>query len=165
MHHELICLAEDLGRELLAGGGVLTTAESCTGGLISAAVTAVPGSSRWFAMSWVVYANEAKSRLLDVDPMLLEQMGAVSREVVAAMLRGALKYAQADLALAVSGIAGPEGGTQQKPVGTVWIGAMRRDQVEIITLNRFEGDRQAVRHQTVAMALQQGRACWAVAEV
>ncbi len=164
MYHQLVNLAEELGRELLAKKAVLTTAESCTGGLISAVITAVPGSSRWFAMGWVVYANEAKSRLLGVDPALLQAVGAVSREVVSAMLCGALEQSQADLALAVSGIAGPDGGSEQKPVGTVWVGAMRRDQTEIITLNQFAGDRQAVREQAVAVALRQGRACWELTE-
>ena len=114
-------LSTDLGRLLVSTGFSITTAESCTGGLIAAALTDVAGSSAWFNQGIVSYANSAKSNLLGVDESLLDQHGAVSEAVVCAMAVGAKRSANANIAIAVSGIAGPGGGTVDKPVGTVWI--------------------------------------------
>lgn len=116
--HKLIDI---LSQKLMARGHLLATAESCTGGLIAALCTDMPGSSAWFCGSVVAYANSVKERLLGVSPETLEAHGAVSQEVVTAMALGALENVSAQCAIAVSGIAGPDGGTSEKPVGTVWV--------------------------------------------
>ncbi len=130
----------------------LATAESCTGGLIAAACTALAGSSDWFERGFVTYSNQAKVDLLGVDPALIESHGAVSEEVAAAMVRGALLRAPVQLAVAVTGIAGPGGAVPDKPVGTVWLawGHAARLHTERLQL---PGDRAAVRAATVAAAL------------
>jgi nicotinamide-nucleotide amidase len=153
----LLGLSKRVGRALLAKEATLTTAESCTGGWISKVLTDVPGSSAWFRMGYVTYSNEAKTRLLGVSERALRRDGAVSQSVVAQMARGALRAARADLAVAVSGVAGPDGGSVEKPVGTVWIGVARRvgRTVTVDTFRRrFAGDREAVRRRTVACALK-----------
>ena len=142
-----------LGDALRARGWKLATAESCTGGLIAAACTAVAGSSDWFERGFVTYSNQAKTELLGVPAALIAAHGAVSAEVACAMATGALAHSHAELAVAVTGIAGPGGATPGKPVGTVWLAlasAGRRAQAELL---QFEGDRQAVREQTVRHAL------------
>ena len=142
-----------LGNALRAQGLKLTTAESCTGGLIAAACTAIAGSSDWFERGFVTYSNEAKTELIGVTAALLAAHGAVSEEVVRAMAAGALAHSRADLAVAVTGIAGPGGAVPGKPVGTVWLAVARRGgalQSELLTLG---GDRTAVREQTVQHAL------------
>ncbi len=146
-----------VGRTLLAQRTTLTTAESCTGGWISKVLTDVPGSSAWFQMGFVTYSNEAKTSLLGVSSRLLRRDGAVSESVVAQMAKGALRAARADMAVAVSGVAGPAGGTPEKPVGTVWIAVARRvgRAVTVETIHcRFAGDREVVRRRTVARALK-----------
>ncbi len=161
MDTELFALSQQLGQRLLAANWQLTTAESCTGGGVAAALTDVPGSSAWFGAGWVTYSNAAKSALLDVPTQLLQgpgAPGAVSRETVIAMACGALSRAGANLALATSGIAGPDGGTADKPVGTVWIAWAWRapDSDTVISAadcHLFSGDRQSVRRQTVQAAL------------
>lgn len=161
MDSELFALCQELGEQLTAAHWQLTTAESCTGGGLAAALTEVPGSSRWFGAGWVTYSNAAKSALLDVPADLLQgpgAPGAVSRETVIAMACGALDKAGANLALATSGIAGPGGGTADKPVGTVWIGwALRAPDSESVSsaaeCHLFVGDRESVRRQTVHVAL------------
>jgi nicotinamide-nucleotide amidase len=142
-----------LAAALRGRGWKLATAESCTGGLIAAACTAVAGSSDWFERGFVTYSNAAKSELLGVDPALIEGRGAVSEEVARAMAAGALVHAPVQLALAVTGIAGPGGAVPGKPVGTVWLawGTPRGLQAERLQL---EGDRAAVRAATVHAALQ-----------
>lgn len=150
----LDALACEAGAVLAQAGWQLTTAESCTGGWVAQCVTAVAGSSGWFERGFVVYSNEAKSELLDVDPGLIAQHGAVSEAVVHAMTAGALRHSRADVAVAVSGIAGPGGGTPQKPVGTVWLAWQRRDGDSRVLCFSFEGDRQAVRRQAVIAALR-----------
>jgi nicotinamide-nucleotide amidase len=149
-----------LAAALRARGGRLATAESCTGGLIAAACTAVAGSSDWFERGWVTYSNEAKTELLGVPPALIERHGAVSEEVALAMAAGALQASRAGLALAVTGIAGPGGGTPGKPVGTVWLAwALRGDEVPARAVRLdLAGDRAAVRLQTVRQALLVGAA-------
>lgn len=144
----------ELGVALRARGWRLVTAESCTGGLIAAACTSVAGSSDWFERGFVSYSNAAKSELLGVPAALIECHGAVSAEVARAMAEGALTRSRADLAVAVTGIAGPGGGTPGKPVGTVWLALVRRGgQAAEAELLQLAGDRAAVREQTVAVAL------------
>lgn len=147
-------MAEALAAELTARRWRVTAAESCTGGLISAAFTDIPGSSSWFDMSFVVYSNQAKQQLLGVSAALLESCGAVSEAVVRAMAKGALDRSGADISVAVSGIAGPDGGTVAKPVGTVWFAWARRDGICHAKCHSLMGDRTAIRRQAVELALQ-----------
>jgi nicotinamide-nucleotide amidase len=153
---ELTRLAIRVGEQLLASGRRLTTAESCTGGWIAKALTDVPGSSEWFETGYVAYSNAAKTALLGVLPAEISAHGAVSEPVVKAMAMGALERAGADIAVAVSGIAGPDGGTLGKPVGTVWIAwAWRRGKAmhSKARLKVFKGERESVRRKAVADAL------------
>jgi nicotinamide-nucleotide amidase len=146
-------LCEALATALLARGWRLATAESCTGGLIAAACTDLSGSSNWFDRGFVTYSNEAKSEMLGVDPALIAQHGAVSEVVARAMAFGAVRHSRAQVSVAVTGIAGPTGGTPQKPVGTVWFGFQVDGQLSSETC-RFDGDRAAVREATVRHALR-----------
>jgi len=142
---------------LLKNDWQLATAESCTGGLVAAACTALAGSSQWFERGFVTYSNAAKTELLGVDANLITTHGAVSEAVAHAMAQGALRHAQAQVALAVTGVAGPSGGSADKPVGTVWFGWAlpgRGGAVQVHSaLQRFAGDRAAVRQASVAYAL------------
>lgn len=151
---ELTSLAERLLQRLLAEGALLVTAESCTGGWVAKLITDIAGSSAGFDRGFVTYSNAAKEETLGVSPETLEQQGAVSEAVVREMVSGALNNSQGTLALSVSGIAGPGGGTSEKPVGTVWFAWGRRGGEVIAQRLRFEGDRDAVRRQAVARALQ-----------
>lgn len=151
---DLDALARALGQQLLQQRQMLVTAESCTGGWIAKCITDIPGSSAWFDCGMVAYSYEAKQALLGVRPQTLEQFGAVSRETVVEMVSGALVHSGATLAVAVTGIAGPGGGSEDKPVGSVWIGWKRRGGYARAELFRFEGDRDAVRRQTVVAALR-----------
>ena len=147
-------LVLELAAALRARGWRMATAESCTGGLVAAACTAVAGSSEWFERGFVTYSNAAKIESLGVDAALIATHGAVSAQVARAMAAGALAHSPADLALAVTGIAGPGGGSADKPVGTVWLALARRDAAELIDERlQLGGDRAAVRAQTVARAL------------
>lgn len=146
-------IAESVGRALLAKALKLTAAESCTGGWVCQAVTAISGSSDWFDRGFITYSNEAKQELLDVPESLLKEFGAVSEETVRAMTAGALAHSRADIAIAISGIAGPTGATPGKPVGTVWLAWQRRGKDSIAKLEQFTGDRTAIRAQAVAAAL------------
>ncbi|HUO80077.1 MAG TPA: CinA family protein [Steroidobacteraceae bacterium] len=153
---DLARLAGRVGALLLAGGRRIATAESCTGGWIGKALTDVPGSSQWFETGYICYGNGAKTTLLGVLPAEIAEHGAVSEPVVKAMALGALERAGADVAVAVSGIAGPDGGSPGKPVGTVWFAwAWRRGRSQHVQsrLKLFKGDREAVRRKTVASAL------------
>jgi len=150
---ELSQLAQEVGARLLASRDRLVTAESCTGGWIAKAVTDVAGSSEWFDCGMAAYSYEAKQAMLGVHPQTLERHGAVSRETVIEMVSGALVHSGASTAVAVTGIAGPGGGGPDKPVGTVWIGWKRRGGYARAEVFHFEGDRDAVRRQTVAAAL------------
>ena len=132
---------------------MLATAESCTGGLIAAACTNLAGSSRWFERGFVSYSNEAKTELLGVDAALIEANGAVSEPVVRAMASGAVLRSRAQVGIAVTGVAGPDGGSADKPVGTVWFGFSVGGNVTSEML-RFDGDRAAVRGATVSHALR-----------
>jgi len=147
-------LVHSLAQALRAGGLRLATAESCTGGLIAAACTAVAGSSDWFERGFVTYSNAAKTEAIGVDAALIAAHGAVSEEVALAMAQGALAHSQADLAVAVTGIAGPGGATPGKPVGTVWVALARRGAPAQADLLQLQGERAAIRAQTVEYALQ-----------
>jgi len=153
MHDEIAALAVRVSRLLEARGVRLAIAESCTGGWISKALTDIPGSSAWFEYGFVTYGDVAKTDMLGVDPELLAQHGAVSREVATAMAMGARVVSSADVAVAVTGIAGPDGGSPDKPVGTVWLAWVGPERRETIRVETFAGDRDAVRSQTVIAAL------------
>jgi nicotinamide-nucleotide amidase len=146
-------LCAQVAQRLLARGWMLATAESCTGGLIAAACTELSGSSNWFERGFVTYSNEAKTELLGVDAALLAQHGAVSEVVARAMAFGAVRHSRAQVSVAVTGVAGPTGGTADKPVGTVWFGFQVDGRLTSET-ERFDGDRAAVRAATVEHALQ-----------
>ena len=148
----LTSLAQRLGAALLASRAAVTTAESCTGGGIAEAITRIPGSSAWFEAGYVTYSNVQKTAQLDVPPALFTTVGAVSREVVEAMARGAQRCSGARFAVAVSGIAGPDGGTPDKPVGTVWLAWADGSRVQARRF-QFGGDRAEVRRQSVECAL------------
>ena len=147
-------LAAELGGALAARGWRIATAESCTGGGIAAAITAVAGSSGWFEAGFVTYANRIKVQVLGVDVAVLDAEGAVSRPVAEQMARGALAASDAELSVAVTGIAGPDGGSREKPVGTVWFAWALATGECYSHCYVFEGDRAAVRHQTVVRALR-----------
>jgi nicotinamide-nucleotide amidase len=131
---------------------MIATAESCTGGLITACLTEIAGSSAVVERGFVTYSNEAKNEAIGVDMALIEAHGAVSGEVVQAMASGALAHSRADAAVAVTGIAGPGGGTADKPVGLVYIGGARLGQPPLVERHIFKGDRSTVRHDTVLAA-------------
>lgn len=151
---ELDTLARAAGAALAGRGWCMATAESCTGGWIAEAVTAISGSSAWFDRGFVTYSNAAKIDMLGVSPATLTAHGAVSEATALEMVAGALERSLADIAVAVSGIAGPSGGTPDKPVGLVCLAwATRNVPARALTL-RFAGDRYAVRRQTVLRALQ-----------
>lgn len=145
-------LVERLAGALIASGRMLATAESCTGGMIAARCTDLAGSSSWFDRGLVTYSNEAKRELLGVTAATLDRHGAVSSETATEMAAGALAASRADLTVAVTGVAGPSGGSADKPVGTVWFGFASAAGVETERM-RFPGDRAAVREATVVHAL------------
>jgi nicotinamide-nucleotide amidase len=151
--HELAQLAVRVGECLRARGWRLATAESCTGGWVAKTITDIAGSSDWFDRGFVTYSNAAKQDMLGVATELIEDHGAVSAPVVQAMVAGALAHSQAEVALAVSGIAGPGGGSPEKPVGTVWFAWGRTGRRSVTRRECFAGDREAVRVQAVRTAL------------
>jgi nicotinamide-nucleotide amidase len=146
-------LCQQLAQALAARGWMLATAESCTGGMIAAACTDLSGSSSWFERGFVTYSDQAKADMLGVDAALIAQHGAVSEVVARAMAFGAVRHSQAQVSVAVTGIAGPTGGSPQKPVGTVWFG-FQVDGLLTSETVRFDGDRAAVRAATVEHALR-----------
>jgi nicotinamide-nucleotide amidase len=146
-------LAEQVGQALKARALMLVTAESCTGGGIGEAVTMVPGSSAWFERGFITYTNTAKHEMLGVKTETLESNGAVSEQTVKEMVAGALANSHAQVAVAVSGTAGPGGGTPEKPVGTVWLAWALKDRAALTETWRFAGDRESVRRQTVERSL------------
>lgn len=158
MSHTLLknieSLSTQLGSQLASRGHFVTAAESCTGGGIAKAITEIAGSSQWFSYGFVTYGNNAKQQLLGVPEGLLAEYGAVSQPVVEAMVSGALREASADIAVAVSGVAGPGGGSPEKPVGTVWISWKKSENPPVSTCFLFEGDRKSIRNQTVEKSLQ-----------
>lgn len=137
-----------------ASGRTLAVAESCTGGLLGGAITSIPGSSLYFSGGVVTYGNSAKISLLGVPPGLIAARGAVSREVALAMAEGVLSLFRADLAIAVTGVAGPGGGSRGKPVGTVWVAVVGPGGVRVAHRFRFPGGREAVRRETVRASLR-----------
>jgi nicotinamide-nucleotide amidase len=151
---ELYRLAESVGQALKGKGWLLATAESCTGGWIGEAVTAVPGSSDWFERGFITYSNAAKQEMLGVRSATLEQHGAVSEPTVLEMVTGAVNNSRAALAVSVSGVAGPAGGTAAKPVGMVCIGWCVRGSPPFAVTKHFAGDRESVRRQSVVVALE-----------
>ena len=151
---EIAALAADLGRRLAARHAFAATAESCTGGLVAGAITAIAGSSGWFDRGFVTYSNEAKMELLGVDADTLARNGAVSEATAKAMAEGAIRASRADLAVAVTGIAGPAGGTAAKPVGMVCFAWAMRGGLTTAATHRFNGDREAVRRISVLVSLQ-----------
>ena len=151
-HNEL--LAAEVGRALLAAGLRAVTAESCTGGGLASALTDVPGSSQWFERGYVTYSNAAKMQDLGVERLTLETHGAVSASVAEQMVAGALEVSGADVAVGITGIAGPDGGTLEKPVGLVYLAIGRRGGAVRVHRELFAGDRAAVRSAAVAAALR-----------
>ncbi|MBS1190608.1 MAG: nicotinamide-nucleotide amidase [Rhodocyclaceae bacterium] len=150
---DLEALAAKLGESLLARGEQLATAESCTGGWVAQCVTAIAGSSSWFDRGFVTYSNAAKVDMLGVASTTLERHGAVSEATARAMAQGALAHSRADWAVAITGIAGPSGGTPEKPVGMVCFAWAARDGGCEAQTARFAGDREAVRAQSVRQVL------------
>lgn len=146
-------LVKQLSLELLRRRQKVCSAESCTGGLIAKTFTDLAGSSDWFERGFVTYSNAAKREMLGVPASLIEDYGAVSEAVAVAMVSGALRHSEADCAIAVTGVAGPGGGSEEKPVGTVWVAVASRDQVEA-QCYRFDGDRLAVREATLRAGLE-----------
>lgn len=146
-------LIKDIAGHLSANGQLLVTAESCTGGGVAQSLTSISGSSAWFDRGFVTYSNEAKQEMLGVDEKILEEYGAVSEQTAIAMVRGALAHSRAQAALSVTGIAGPGGGTPEKPVGTVWFAWALETETKAVR-RQFTGDRQAVRQQSEAFALE-----------
>ncbi len=146
-------LASEVGSLLLANGQRLATAESCTGGWVAQCLTSIAGSSEWFDRGFIVYSNQAKHEMLGVENGTLEQHGAVSEAVAAAMAVGALLNSHADWSLSITGIAGPSGGSPDKPVGTVCFGWAGPDGQISVRTCLFDGSREDIRAQSVACAL------------
>ncbi|MFA6903768.1 MAG: nicotinamide-nucleotide amidohydrolase family protein [Gallionellaceae bacterium] len=150
----MIALATQVGAALKSHGMMLATAESCTGGGVASAVTEIAGSSAWFERGFVTYSNQAKVDMLGVSTDTLARFGAVSEATVREMVQGALRNSQAQVALAVSGIAGPGGGTAEKPVGTVWFAWGIKNGAPVSRLHLLAGSRAEIRMQAVRIALQ-----------
>jgi len=150
---DLTALAEQLGECLKVKGMKLASAESCTGGWLAKIITDLPGSSAWFAGSVVTYSNEAKQSLLGVNESTLNEFGAVSGETVLEMTDGLFSHTDADVAVSVSGIAGPDGGSEDKPVGLVWLSWGRRGKPVFAEPYNFDGDREEVRKRSIKQAL------------
>ena len=153
MDNEIFQLAQELGIFLKQRNWKIATAESCTGGGIARAITDVPGSSKWFDRGFVTYSNQAKIDMLGVKPDTLEHFGAVSAETAIEMAEGCLQFSEADVAIAVTGIAGPEGGTLNKPVGTVYIALAVKNQKSEHYKNHFSGDRILIRKLAINSAM------------
>jgi nicotinamide-nucleotide amidase len=149
----LLALAARLGAAALARGTMIATAESCTGGLVAGAITSIAGSSGWFERGFVTYSDLAKEQQLGVASSTIERFGAVSEETAKAMAQGAVRSAAAQWAVAVTGIAGPDGGSPDKPVGTVWFAWAGPDHLQALK-RQFDGDRAAVRQASIRVALE-----------
>jgi nicotinamide-nucleotide amidase len=154
MDNHLIKLAEQLGDVLKAQGRSIATAESCTGGLIATLITEIPGSSAWFDRGFVTYSNQAKIDMLGVKPETLAQFGAVSSQTAVEMVEGALANSQADWAIAVTGIAGPDGGSHDKPVGTVYVAWLKKTDVVHVERLQLIGSRHGIRARTAQIAIE-----------
>ncbi len=153
MPTHLLALANELGLALKTKQLLLATAESCTGGLIAELITAIPGSSTWFERGFVTYTNLAKQEMLGVQKTTLEQYGAVSEQTVIEMALGAIKHSHAQLSIAVTGIAGPDGGSELKPVGTVCFAWVKANKICLAKTHQFSGDRIAIRQQAAEFAM------------
>jgi len=151
---ELYELAARVGHKLRAAERRIATAESCTGGWVAKCLTDIPGSSQWFERGYVTYSNLAKEQSIGVAASVIETFGAVSRPTVEQMAAGALHDSGADLAVAVTGIAGPDGGSPEKPVGLVWFALAQRAAPPVALQQQFAGDREAIRRAAVATALR-----------
>ncbi len=146
-------MSQKLGAALLSKGWKLVLAESCTGGQLAETITDVPGSSQWFDRGFVSYSNQSKVEMLGVKPSVLDEYGAVSKETAYEMAMGAINHSDADITLSITGIAGPSGGTKNKPVGTVWFGlGVRNGHCECRKMH-FSSGRQSIRHEAVMFAL------------
>ena len=149
----LLAQAVRLGAAALARGTMIATAESCTGGLVAGAITSIAGSSGWFERGFVTYSDLAKEQQLGVASLTIERFGAVSEETAKAMAEGAVRGSAAQWAVAVTGIAGPDGGSPDKPVGTVWFAWAGPDHLQALK-RQFDGDRAGIRHASVQVALE-----------
>lgn len=147
-------LAQEIGIKLKQKNMILATAESCTGGALSYWITSIPGSSEWFDRGFVTYTNDAKIQMLGVNAEVIQTHGAVSAETAQAMAQGVLQNSPATISMSTTGIAGPGGGSNEKPVGTVWIGCASMEFSTITKHFVFSGDREAIRLQTVAEAMR-----------
>lgn len=147
-------LAQKLGEELKKRKLKLVIAESCTGGGLAYAITAISGSSDWFERGFITYSNQSKEEMLGVKPEIIKKFGAVSEETAIEMAQGALSHSAAQLSIAITGIAGPDGGTADKPVGTVWIAYGKENKI-FASHFLFPGERDEIRHQAIEKALQQ----------
>lgn len=154
MTERLDALSMELGRQLTVARLMLATAESCTGGWLSKVITDIPGSSGWLDRGFVTYSNASKQDMLGVSADLIAERGAVSEEVALEMVRGTLAHSQADVAVAITGIAGPNGGTEDKPVGTVCFAWALENRAPLTQRVQFAGNREEVRHQSVRLALE-----------
>jgi nicotinamide-nucleotide amidase len=152
--NKLEIISEELGDILISKGLSFTSAESCTGGWIGQSVTAIPGSSKWYGAGFITYSNIAKANILDVSKATLKSKGAVSEEVVTEMVEGALIKSGADVGVAVSGIAGPGGGSKDRPIGTVCIGWKVKNLKTVSATELFSGNRNEVRYATVEYTLK-----------
>jgi len=150
---QMVELVRQLGEAAIRSNACIATGESCTGGLVAQLLTSVSGSSAWFDCGFVTYSNQAKTTMLGVLPATIVAYGAVSEQVVTEMACGVLANSQANLAVSISGIAGPLGGTEDKPVGTVCFAWARPQQSAVVTTQYFTGDRQAVREQAAMYAI------------
>jgi len=146
--------AQTLAQFLDSSNSKLVTAESCTGGGVAQVFTDIAGCSAWFDRGFVTYSNTSKTEMLGIDAKIINQYGAVSHEVASLMASGALQYSHADYAIAITGIAGPTGGSPKKPVGTVYIAVQKNQSEAIITLENFIGNRSEIRAQAILKALQ-----------
>ena len=153
MKKDSAVLVQELADQLLKHRRKVCAAESCTGGLIAKTFTDLAGSSDWFERGFVTYSNEAKSEMLAVPESIIEDYGAVSEAVASAMASGALRHSRADYSVAVTGVAGPAGGADEKPVGTVWIAVASAGQM-LAKRYQFDGDRQAVRAATLIASIE-----------
>jgi nicotinamide-nucleotide amidase len=163
-YEAVVSEAYALGRLLAESEAMISCAESCTGGLIASALTEISGSSAWFDRGFVTYTNKAKAELVGVPAELLIEHGAVSEPVVCAMAQGALVRSTARLAIAVTGVAGPSGGSVEKPVGTVWLAwAFRKPDASVLVISKrmlFSGDRKSIRLSTAGVALVEAKVLW-----
>lgn len=146
--------AQDLANFLTLSDSKIVTAESCTGGGVAQVLTDISGSSAWFDRGFISYSNLSKTEMLTVDTDIIKQYGAVSYQVASLMAAGALQHSHADYAIAITGIAGPAGGSPEKPVGTVYIAVQKQQSEAIVSLEHFSGNRAEIRAQAILKALQ-----------